>query len=487
MKRKSIGLLVGLLALALAACGWQPGGEPETEPPVEELSMVVTAENIMELEQYPELKRVDLSGSTCYAEIQTYARNHPEVDVIYTVRLGSRGAIPGTKKLTLHPGDFDLETLTGNLGYLEGLEEVVFADLGISMEELDALRGQFPQITFRYQVPMGDEMLDPEVCDSLNLSWAAPEDVAEIVRHLPLLPNLVSVELMDGDASALDLADVAAIQEAVPQATVHYTFDLFGQTVSTTDEEIVLEEREPGDSGEETLRQALKVLRASRVVLDRCGFDNDFLAGLREEYREHGKLVWRIWFGKKGSCLTDREVIRAVYGLTDENCQDLKYCEDALYCDFGHDDELTDASFVAGMPKLKAIILSGSLVADLTPFTVCKDLEFLELAYCGKLKDLSPLAECESLTRLNVAFTNVGDLSPLDELSMEVLTAMGAKVRDQERTRFKEVHPDCQTAFTGRQPYGKPWRYIDNGYTFNEYYAMLREVFDYDHAKNTTW
>ena len=82
MKRKSIGLLVGLLALALTACGWQPGGEPETEPPVEELSMVVTAENIMELEQYPELKRVDLSGSTCYAEIQTYARNHPEVDVI---------------------------------------------------------------------------------------------------------------------------------------------------------------------------------------------------------------------------------------------------------------------------------------------------------------------------------------------------------------------------------------------------------------------
>ena len=44
-----------------------------------------------------------------------------------------------------------------------------------------------------------------------------------------------------------------------------------------------------------------------------------------------------------------------------------------------------------------------------------------------------------------------------------------------------ESHPDCWTTYTGsKQPYGKGWRYDDGGYTYFEYYAKMREIFDYD-------
>ena len=49
--------------------------------------------------------------------------------------------------------------------------------------------------------------------------------------------------------------------------------------------------------------------------------------------------------------------------------------------DFGHNEILKQCDFVAGMPNLRAVILSGSMISDLTPFENCKKLEFLEVAY----------------------------------------------------------------------------------------------------------
>ena len=48
------------------------------------------------------------------------------------------------------------------------------------------------------------------------------------------------------------------------------------------------------------------------------------------------------------------------------------------------------------------------------------------------------------------------------------------------QNQFKEWHPDCLSRFTGKQPYGYGWRYIDNGITYNDYYANMRIVFRYD-------
>lgn len=486
MKHGVKWLFIAAAVLLLAGCAREdPLPTEATEPPkIEKLTQVVTENNIGELENYPDLKEVNLCGSTCYDQILQYRQKHPQVKVTYTVALGSRAAVSGTKNLTLRTGEYDYDTLTENLAYLDSVEALSFPEAELTAGQIRELREKYPQIAIDYTVSLNGEPVGVDT-QTLDLSWAAPEELGFVSQKLSLLPNLTQVELMDGESCNLTVADVSALQTALPNVAFHYTFELFGKTVSTTDERIEFKNQKIGDEGEEELRQALSLMRGTYVLLDNCRFSNELLARLRDEYRDNAKLVWRVWFGKNGSCTTDREVIRAVYGLTDKNCHDLVYCEDARFCDFGHDDTLTDCSFVAGMPKLEAIILSGSSIKDLSSFAGCKKLEFLEIAYCGLLTDISPLAQCESLKRLNIAFTKVSDLSPLDELPMEVMVAMGAKTDTAEQTRFQEKHPDCITSYKGTQPYSYPWRYVDNGVTPNEYYAMLREVFDYDHAANT--
>ena len=63
-----------------------------------------------------------------------------------------------------------------------------------------------------------------------------------------------------------------------------------------------------------------------------------------------------ILSGFQGGCLTDRTVIRHVYGLYDYNSANLIYCEDAEFLDFGHNEILKQCDFVAGMPKLRAVM-----------------------------------------------------------------------------------------------------------------------------------
>lgn len=486
--KHGIKLLAALAAvLLLAGCAQEQEVPPETTEPekILNLTAVVTEQDIGNLENYPDLERVNLCGSTCYDQILQYQQKHPDVEVTYSVSLGSRAAISGTRNLTLRSGEYDYDTLLNNLAYLSSVETVTFPEAELTMDQVSALREKYPQVAVDYTVTMNGETV-AEDTQALDLSWAKPEELGFLSQKLTLLPNLTQVELMSGEGSNLSVADVSALQTAFPDVSFHYAFELFGKTVSTTDERIEFLNKRIGDGGEEELRQALSLLRGTYVLLDNCGFSNELLAQLRDEYRDNVKLVWRVWFGKKGSCTTDREIIRAVYGLTDKNCHDLIYCEDARFCDFGHDESLTDCSFVSGMPKLEAIILSGSSIRDLSSFANCRKLEFLELAYCGHLRDISPLAQCESLKRLNIGFTKVSDLSPLDNLPMEVMVAMSTKVSAEERARFRELHPECLTNYTSKMPYGNPWRYVDGGHTRNEYYDMLyTEIFHYDHASNT--
>lgn len=480
-------LPVLMLTLLLWGCAKEePVPETTAPPPVEKLTVTVTADTIGQLEEYPDLKEVNFGSSTCYEAIENYALAHPEVKVTYTVCLGDRAAVSSTRELTLKPGGFDYETLMENLRYLPELSALFFPEMELTAEEFRQLEEAYPEIAMDFSVTVGDTVCGKDT-ETLDLSWLEPEQLEEVIPRLSKLPNLAEIELMDGDTSRLSIDDAVKLQEAVPGVILHYTFTLFDKTVTTTDQEIYFQYKRIGDAGEEELRRALKLLHGTRVVLESCGFSNEVLAQVREDYRENAKVVWRVRFGKDGSCLTDREVIRAVYGLTDSNSKDLIYCEDARFLDFGHDEYLTDVSFVSSMTKLEAVILSGSMVKDLTPFENCKELTFLELAYCGYLEDLSPLASCPKLSKVNVSYTKVSDLSPLDGLPMDTLCATYAKVDSAEQARFQALFPECQVQFTGDNPYGSPWRYIDGGYTPNEYYAMLRQVFDYDHAKNTTW
>lgn len=504
MKLKLTILLCLCLSLCLCACAEtteDPTDPPEvlatdpvdapteaetpTEAPnysVAQLTLVVTADNISQLEDYPNLKEVDLTGSTCYAEIAQYMAAHPEVKVSYTVFLGDSVLRSDTTQLTLYAGKYTCGELLENLRYLPSLTSLTMPETTLTAEELNAIREAYPDLTLDYSVTLNGKLLSVNTTE-LDLSAMTSDQVESTAAVLAALPNLTYVELLDADGScALSIQDVQTLAKTAPHILFNYTFNLFGKTVSTADETIEYVDVKIGNDGIEKIRQALDILHSCTYFkLDNCGIDNEVMAELRDDYPDV-KIVWRIQVWQR-TWLTDTEVLRAVYHVDDKNCGPFKYLTDVKYIDLGHNETLTDFSFVSYMPNLEICIASGSPVTDLTPFSNCKKLEFLELAWCGHLSDLTPLAECEGLKYLNICQTDVEDISPLNDLPLLRLHFFPCPLSQEARNAYTEAHPDCWAKFSGSSsnPYGVGWRY-DEDNTYSDIYKKVREVFNLDYV-----
>lgn len=450
----------------------------------EHLTVVMEAGELYTLDYYPNLKTVDLSGSTCYSAIIDFASKRPHLDFTYSVSFGATDISSKADSATLKCGSFDYDLLMENLKYLPNLTSLTLTDVDLSTEQMDALREAYPDLTLDYAVELFGSTLSLDTT-TLDLSSMGSSGIEEACRKLGLMSNLTDVTLN----SSLSFEEVDTLQTAVPHIRFHYTFQLLGRTVSTGDDEIIYKNLSLGDSDEAEIRKALKILdHTSRFVLDNCGFSNETLAQLREDFRGGPKVIWRVYFGTEGryNTLTDDDTIRAVYNVTDSTCGPMKYLEDVKYMDLGHNEYLTDFSFVGYMPELEVLIGSGSAVKDLSGIENCKKLTWLELASCHKLENIEPLAGCEGLKYLNISYTKVKSLEPLDGLKLERFVYLSPKASTKEQNTFLTIHPkaECITVFYGySQPYGYGWRYDDNGQTMFWYYKdVIREVFEYDKA-----
>lgn len=437
------------------------------------------------LEYFPRLKTLDAMECKDYMVLELLKAQKPECQVLYQVSLGGKAFAPDTGELVLENGDYDFVTLMANLVYLPKVQAVQLKMPELTMEQVEELRAAYEEIAFSCTVEILGREYDNQITE-LDLSDLTSEGVEEIAGKLAMLPNVTQVELTREDGtSSLTKEDVLTLKAALPEAAFHYVFDFYGETISTTDQEVHIKLKRIGDEGIDELRSALSLMEnCDRFLVEYCRISYDLLAKVREEFRDKTKLVWRVEFGG-GSCYTDVEVIRCTYDLVDDNCQNLIYCEDVRFMDIGHNEWLDAVPFVAGMPKLEGIIASGAPIKDLTPFQNCKELKFLEIAFCEYIEDLTPLAGCESLQMLNISNSHALDLSPLDKLPLthfvERLNPSGkSRVPLEEQERFIQQHPDCWTSFSGAQPYGVGWRYDEDEITPLPYYAMLREVFRYD-------
>lgn len=489
MKRKMIWLL--LLAALLGGCTvvqetatasesseTTEAATEDTRNQVEELKIIITAYDYSQLSYYTNLKKLDLSGSVCYAQIEEFIRMNPDIEVTYTIDLGGAQPDSQVETLTLQAGEYDISSLVLNLQYLRNLQSVTFEGLTLTRDEMTTLQETYPDITFTYTLTVLGTEYDGETT-ALSLPGITSEDVDTVAPVLARFTKLETVDLMDGDSCALSMEDVKKLVDAVPDVRFHYTFTLFGQTISTDNEIVTYKNVTLDDDDVEDLRAALSIMSGcDAFILDGCNLSSEELAAIREDY-DNTELTWRIHFGNSYSCLTNKESIRAVYHVDDSNVSELKYCRKAKYIDMGHNETLSDLSFVGYMPDLEILIVSGCSVKDLSGFENCKKLEFLELAYCGYLSDITPLAECTGLKYLNISYTKVSDLSALDALPLERLFCTRASVGSTEQNAFLEIHPDCWTHFGGTNPYGIGWRYDDKN-TYSEIYKKIREIWDYD-------
>ena len=443
----------------------------------------LTLEDVEMLATYfPKLESVDASQSTDYAVLEALQAELPDLEVSYSVSLGGQSYAPDVADIVLENGDYDFVTLMDHLVYLRNLTAVKLRMPNLTEEQMEQLKATYEHITFTSTVEILGQEYDEETTE-LDLSGMTGEDAVLAAEQIKKLPNLTYVNLNpEKGIGALSLEDVKKLMEAVPQVKFDFSFDFFGTTLSTADEEVHIKNTKIGEEGLPTVRNALDLLKnCKRFVLENCQIPNESMAKLRDDYRDRTKIVWRVSYGK-GSTLTDAEVIRAVYDLVDDNCHNLVYCEDAKFMDIGHNEWLDACEFVSGMKSLEYVIISGAPIKSLEPFRNCKNLKMLEAAFCEYITDVSPLADCPNLQMLNISNTHVEDLSPLDNLPLTHLTVRTnpsgkCRLSLEEQDRVIAQHPKCWISFTGPQPYGVGWRYGEDELTPLDHYKVVRIVF----------
>ena len=480
-------LVMLLVALMLCACGAEEP-EPTADPNLEVLEYALAAKDAADLDAlavYENLQTLDLRGSSCYEAIESYIAAHPQVKVTYDVQIGSNRYSPDITYLALNEGEYDFGELLENVRYFSALESLELMKTKLSGDQLQHLREAYPDLNVCYTVELLGKELNAETTE-LDLADVDPALLNEMQQALALLPNLQTIQLMTPEGTSRFLpTDVKKLMDITPGVTVLYTFDLFGKTVSTTDERVEFKKVDIGNEGIPQIREALDILpNCTYFLMDTCGVDNEVMAQLRADYPDT-KVVWRVFWAYYHD-LTDVEMIHCTGKLTDENVEVLKYCNDVKYLDIGHNSDLSNIDFVNYMPKLEIAIVVDSRIENVEPFANCPNLQWLEIVNCWKVSDLSPLANCKNLKGLNMSCVfEVKDLSPLFELkNMERLYLGQHLISDEMIADTQEALPDCWITDFARSSgnvslnYAIGWR-LDRKNVRAEWYKEIREIFRY--------
>ena len=447
-----------------------------------------TTADLQMIPYFTDLKVIEVTDCTDYALLEGLQAMLPKCSVNYVVDLGGSRIDRYETELKLTPGTYDYDVMLKNLKHLPDVKSVTFLQTQLDAEKFDAMKAAYTGVEFDYTVDLLGNELTAET-KSADLSKMTSGDLDDILKKLPLLAALETVQLPDGTGEAgLTLEDAVKLKQAAPNVKLQYTFDLYGVTITTNDEELTFRNKRKYINNDTLyqLRQALEIMNnCTRVVLDNTAASDAECAQLREDYRGKTSIVWRVYFADYGSSLTDVDVLRVVYDLGDDNCKSLKYLENVKYMDLGHNEFLDYCDFVSSMTELEVAIISGAPIKSLEPFANCKKLKFLEMSNCSYIPDLEPLRNCTELEMLNLGHTTISDLSPLDELPLTNLCLNDNNVSEEERLRFAELKPDCWIIHGSGQDYGTGWRYDEKGDKL-EWYAKLSDAFLYPNPYNKT-
>ena len=418
----------------------------------EELTVQILTGETALLDQFTKLRKADFSGSGNVEEIAAWAAANPQVDVTYTVPMPD-GSVVDNKVRSLDLSGLDASgaqeasRLLPLLPALESVELGVLGDDGFSQTDVDGLRALLPGVDLHYSVRVLGQVISAET-EELDLSEASEEDLATVLPLLSGMPNLSMIKL-GAEGGTVTWDTVAAVNAACPDALLDYDFTLWGKAVNLSDQMLDLNHISMDDQGT-AVRRVLPYMKNCRVLdMDSCGVSNENMAVIRDE-NPNVDVVWRIWFGSNYSVRTNVTKILASKpskgGVLYNNVGDqLKYCTKVRYLDLGHNDDLSDIGFIRFMPELEIAVISITSVSDLSPFTSCPNIKYIEAGNC-KITDLSPLAQCTSLRHLNVG-TNMklSDISPIYNLNLKRLwLGIGDPVPKEQVEHMRELHPDCE-------------------------------------------
>ncbi len=430
-----------------------------------------TPEDVRMLSVFELLRSVDASGSTAYEDLCAFKASHPNVDVHYTLSLGER-TISESDTSVVVPEGFDADLLIADLRWFPNITEADLRSSGWDEKAVTDFVQAFPQMKVHRMIRIGSLMLDSDA-EFLDLREQSDLSTSELLAVLSAFPSLKTLAL----PAVMNETDAAAIRDAYQTVNIVGPVSAFGKTYEGWAEEIDISTVKLGGPEEAAeLLDQLPFLKTA-VMCD-CGLSNDQMETLLNAY-PNVKFVWTIEIGKRklrtdaigfstknpskytnpNSSDAYNQSVKKAIRLKEGDIEALKYCTDLEALDLGH-NYLTnnDLQVIAGLTKLKILILADNKITDISALTTLKDLEYIEL-FMNKIPDLSPLAEMPSLIDVNVCNTGVSDLSPLMELknAKRLWYAMNPFSKDQAAA-VKAALPDCLCNYTTRDETGDGWR-----------------------------
>lgn len=263
--------------------------------------------------------------------------------------------------------------------------------------QLLALQARRPECAIFYDVSLGGETW-PQDTRNLTLSDA---DGASLLEQLAFLPQVENV-LLTGILPST--AEIDALKEAYPQIAFLWQVEICGITADPAATELDLSGIAVEDVS--VIEAALPYLpQLEKVIMCDCGVSNEEMDALNRRH-ENIRFIWTVDIGPELRLRTDATAfipIKWGVWLTDEDCENLRYCTEMVCLDLGHHD-ITRCDFVAYMPHLKYLVLADTPISDITPLTDRKELIFLEL-FMTDVTDYSPLLTLTGLEDLNLCYT----------------------------------------------------------------------------------
>ncbi len=171
----------------------------------------LTEEELPLLELFPQLRTVYATGCGDYPVLHTLRTQRPDLEVIYHLPLNGKVYSYQATALTL--ADADPKELADMLPYFSRLETVTFTGALPAMDEITALREQFPQTQFTWKLTLQGIALE-ESTQELDLT-GVPLTVEEFEAVLPYLPNLTYVDMTDCGISNEDMDALRSRHEAI--------------------------------------------------------------------------------------------------------------------------------------------------------------------------------------------------------------------------------------------------------------------------------
>lgn len=469
----------------------------------ESISVVLQRGETALLSEFEALKSADFSGSICLDEILEWQRANPSVSVRYTVNLPTGQTLANDETRLELPG-IDADGIYSILPHLKYLPAINSVNLGsarsvaeiLPSDAVSALRAELPgaDLSYSFFYAGKEYTAAAESIDLSELKSAGLEDALTVIGCMPALKEIF---IGDNTRGQKDLSwdDIGSISAAAPGAVIDYSFTAFGMSLSLADEELNFRNIQMTDEGA-AVRKFLPYMRNCKTLdMDYTGVSTEAMAKIREDF-PNIDVIWRIWFGERYGVRTDVERILAskpsIGGpLNDYEVDKLKYCTKVKYLDLGHNEGITDISFMANMPDLEVLIIAMSRITDLSPLQNCMKLEYMEIQ-TTLISDLSPLADKTELRHLNIGECyNLTDISPLYGLSELKRLWIGAvtPITADQVAHMQSCAPKCTINTTADGQEDGPtqgWKYYYlqtnvgwDYYHWTERYSLLHLQFGY--------